>query len=51
MLSRYLAHRVSLDRAYLSDKKVLELGSGTGLVGIALGLLQPECDIWVTDQL
>jgi len=30
---------------------VLELGSGTGLVGIAAGLLEKECDIWVTDQL
>jgi predicted nicotinamide N-methyase len=29
---------------------VLELGSGTGLVGIAAALLEPSADVWVTDQ-
>lgn len=50
-MSRYLAYRHTIDPTRLKGKKVLELGSGTGLVGIAAGLLEKDCDIWVTDQL
>ncbi|KAK1922927.1 putative methyltransferase-domain-containing protein [Papiliotrema laurentii] len=50
VLSRYLAYRHSLDPGYLRGKKILELGSGTGLVGIVAGLLEPTVDVWVTDQ-
>lgn len=50
VLARFLAHRVSVDPAYLKGKKVLELGSGTGLVGIAAAMLEPRAQVWVTDQ-
>lgn len=50
VLARYLAHRHSVDGSYLKGKKVLELGSGTGLVGIAAALLDKEAEVWVTDQ-
>lgn len=29
---------------------MLELGSGTGLVGIAAALLEPSAEVWATDQ-
>lgn len=51
VLSRYLAYRQSIDATYLQGKKVLELGSGTGLVGIVAGLLESTAEIWVTDQM
>ncbi|KAL1409786.1 Protein-lysine N-methyltransferase efm6 [Vanrija albida] len=50
VLSRYVAHRHARDPARLAGKTVLELGSGTGLVGIATALLVPDADVWVTDQ-
>jgi predicted nicotinamide N-methyase len=50
VLSRYIAYRHSVDTAYLRRKAVLELGSGTGLVGIVAGMLDPDTRIWVTDQ-
>ena len=50
VLSRYLAYRYECDPSYLRGKKILELGSGTGLVGIAAGLLERSAEVWVTDQ-
>jgi predicted nicotinamide N-methyase len=50
VLSRYIAYRHSVDDTYLRRKAVLELGSGTGLVGIVAGMLDPDTRIWVTDQ-
>ncbi|GFZ48270.1 Putative protein N-methyltransferase [Saitozyma sp. JCM 24511] len=50
VLSRYIAYRHSVDATYLRRKAVLELGSGTGLVGIVAGMLDPDTRIWVTDQ-
>ena len=35
-------------RGSLQVKRILELGSGTGLVGLAAGLL--GADVWITDQ-
>jgi predicted nicotinamide N-methyase len=50
VLSRYLAHRHALDPAFLRHKSIVELGSGTGLVGLAAGLLEPTARVEVTDQ-
>lgn len=50
MLSRYLAYRHEVDPSRLAGKTVLELGSGTGLVGIVAAMLEPTSDVWVTDQ-
>ncbi|OCF43329.1 hypothetical protein I317_02898 [Kwoniella heveanensis CBS 569] len=50
VLSRYIAYRHSIDRSKLQNKKVIELGSGTGLVGIVAGMLEPSAEVWVTDQ-
>ncbi|EPS95878.1 hypothetical protein FOMPIDRAFT_1032670 [Fomitopsis schrenkii] len=43
VLSRYIARRGSLE-----GQTVLELGSGTGLVGLVAGKLGAE--VWITDQ-
>ncbi|KZT13149.1 uncharacterized protein LAESUDRAFT_767687 [Laetiporus sulphureus 93-53] len=43
VLSRYLARRGSL-----RGRVALELGSGTGLVGLVAGIL--GADVWITDQ-
>lgn len=45
ILSNYLVQR---DPSFLQDKTVLELGSGTGLVGIVAAMLGAK--VWVTDQ-
>ncbi|WWC65444.1 uncharacterized protein I303_108062 [Kwoniella dejecticola CBS 10117] len=50
VLSRYIAYRHGLDPSHLRNKKILELGSGTGLVGIVAGLLEPSAEVWATDQ-
>lgn len=50
MLSRYIAYRHAIDPSKLAGKKVLELGSGTGLVGIVAAMLEPTSEVWVTDQ-
>ncbi|XAO22197.1 hypothetical protein I312_100964 [Cryptococcus bacillisporus CA1280] len=50
VLSRYLAYRHGLDPSHLAGKTVIELGSGTGLVGIAAAMLESTSDVWVTDQ-
>ncbi|RXK41722.1 hypothetical protein M231_00957 [Tremella mesenterica] len=49
VLSRYLAYRHN-QTALLENKTILELGSGTGLVGIVAGILEPSAKVWVTDQ-
>ncbi|KAK0468013.1 putative methyltransferase-domain-containing protein [Desarmillaria tabescens] len=45
VLSNYLVRR---DRSFFQDKTILELGSGTGLVGIVAAKL--GANVWVTDQ-
>jgi len=49
VLSRYLAYRNSQDPNYL-QRTIVELGSGTGLAGIAAGLACDEARVIVTDQ-
>lgn len=49
-MSRYLAYRHSIAPEYLRNKTIVELGSGTGLVGIAAAMLEPAADVWATDQ-
>lgn len=46
ILATYLIHK---GPGYLRNKTVLELGSGTGLVGLIAGLLG-DCRVWITDQ-
>ncbi|WWC72379.1 uncharacterized protein I206_106341 [Kwoniella pini CBS 10737] len=50
VLSRYIAYRHQINPSYLRNKKILELGSGTGLVGIVAGMLEPSAEVWATDQ-
>ncbi|GMK54392.1 hypothetical protein CspeluHIS016_0109780 [Cutaneotrichosporon spelunceum] len=50
VLTAYLAHRHARAPHHLHGKRVLELGSGTGLVGIAAAMLEPSAEVWVTDQ-
>lgn len=50
VLTKYMAGRHSNDKEYLRKKTLLELGSGTGLVGLAVGLLEPTSEVWITDQ-
>ncbi|KAG0699849.1 putative methyltransferase-domain-containing protein [Suillus ampliporus] len=45
VLSNYIAFR---GIGYLKDKKIIELGSGTGLVGLVAGGLGGS--VWITDQ-
>lgn len=50
VMSRYICWRYQQDKGYLLDKSVIDLGSGTGLVGLVAGLLESQCDIYITDQ-
>ncbi|KAJ9120126.1 hypothetical protein QFC22_003024 [Naganishia vaughanmartiniae] len=50
VLTKYMAWRHSNDVNYLKNRTVLELGSGTGLVGLAVGLLEPSAKVYITDQ-
>lgn len=50
VLSRYIVHRHAHQPEKLAGKTVLELGSGTGLVGIAAAMAEPTAKIIVTDQ-
>lgn len=49
VLSRYLCWKHAQDATYLKGKKVIELGSGTGLVGLVAGLLEQQVECWITD--
>lgn len=45
-----MAYKHEVDPGFLKGKRVLELGSGTGLVGLAVGLLERSSRVEVTDQ-
>lgn len=47
ILATYLAQR---EPGYFRNKNVLELGAGTGLVGLVAGELEPGCRVVITDQ-
>ncbi|KAJ2552390.1 Protein-lysine N-methyltransferase efm6 [Coemansia sp. RSA 1933] len=50
VLAKYIDWQVSQGNMDLSGKTVLELGAGTGIVGITVACLQPECSIVLTDK-
>lgn len=50
VLSNYLSYRHSLHPEILRQKTIVELGSGTGLVGLVVGMLEPTARVWITDQ-
>ncbi|KAJ2357067.1 Protein-lysine N-methyltransferase efm6, partial [Coemansia sp. RSA 2618] len=49
-LAKYLEKQTIDGKLDLSGKTVLELGSGTGIVGLALAHLQPQCTVVLTDK-
>lgn len=49
VLSKYIAYR-NEQSGFLKGRKVVELGSGTGLVGIVAGMLESTAEVWVSDQ-
>jgi predicted nicotinamide N-methyase len=50
VLSRYLSYRHGQDASWLSQKNILELGSGTGLVGLVVAMLDKTSRVVITDQ-
>ncbi len=50
MLARYIAYHHHLHPDFLRGSTVIELVSGTGLVGIVAAMLEPDTEVWVTDQ-
>ncbi|KAJ1667173.1 Protein-lysine N-methyltransferase efm6 [Coemansia sp. RSA 1813] len=50
VLAKYLDWQISKGNMDLSGKTVLELGAGTGIVGIALACMQPECSVVLSDK-
>lgn len=50
VLAKYLEHQTTQHKLDLAGKRVIELGSGTGLVGISLSKMQPGCQILLTDK-
>ncbi len=42
ILAKYFVKQVKMDKIDLKNKKILELGSGTGVVSIFLGYLGNE---------
>ncbi|KAJ3021923.1 UNVERIFIED_CONTAM: hypothetical protein HDU68_009408 [Siphonaria sp. JEL0065] len=60
ILSNYMAYRWSLDKNFLKGLNVVEVGAGTGVVGILAGMMMAEAEqdqeqktgkVWVTDML
>ncbi|KAF9452143.1 hypothetical protein P691DRAFT_722431 [Macrolepiota fuliginosa MF-IS2] len=49
ILSSYLTQTYQTTTS-LSNKTIIELGSGTGLVGLIAGKLDPLCTTYITDQ-
>ncbi|KAJ2718198.1 Protein-lysine N-methyltransferase efm6 [Coemansia sp. Benny D115] len=50
VMAKYLDHQVSRGTLDLAGKLVVELGAGTGLVGLALARMQPGCRVVLTDK-
>lgn len=50
ILCEYLLHVLGSEPHRLDGKEVLELGAGTGLVGLILGIAVPACRVTITDQ-
>ncbi|KAJ2310770.1 hypothetical protein IWW54_003011, partial [Coemansia sp. RSA 2705] len=50
VLAKYLDRQTAEGRLDLAGKTVLELGAGTGIVGIALARLQPQSTVVLTDK-
>ncbi|KAJ2887828.1 Protein-lysine N-methyltransferase efm6 [Coemansia asiatica] len=50
VLAKYLDRQTEEGKLDLANKTVLELGAGTGIVGIALARLQPQCSVFLTDK-
>ncbi|KAL7415569.1 hypothetical protein BDY24DRAFT_381549 [Mrakia frigida] len=50
IMCRYFLHLISLEPDLFAGKTVLELGAGTGLVALVLGLKERRCKIYCTDQ-
>lgn len=46
ILANYLVQK---GPEYFQAKSIVELGSGTGLVGLVVGAFQ-NADVWITDQ-
>jgi hypothetical protein len=46
VLANYLVHK----RTFCDNKCIIELGSGTGLVGLVAAVLSPSSEVWLTDQ-
>ncbi|KAJ1719757.1 Protein-lysine N-methyltransferase efm6 [Coemansia erecta] len=50
VMAKYLDHQAQSGELDLTGKTVLELGAGTGIVGISLARLQPKCTVILTDK-
>ncbi|KAJ1965813.1 Protein-lysine N-methyltransferase efm6 [Dipsacomyces acuminosporus] len=50
VLAKYLEHQTALGKLDLAGKTVLELGSGTGIVGLALAKIQPKAAVTLSDK-
>ncbi|KAJ2003943.1 Protein-lysine N-methyltransferase efm6 [Coemansia thaxteri] len=50
VVAKYIERQTDEGKLDLRGKTVLELGSGTGLVGIAIGRLHPKSHVVVTDK-
>ncbi|KAJ1955246.1 Protein-lysine N-methyltransferase efm6 [Linderina pennispora] len=51
VLSKYIEKQVKLGSLDLSGKTVLELGSGTGVVGLSVALIEPTAKVILSDKL
>ena len=50
-MSNYFLHLIdTVEPDMFAGKTVVELGAGTGLVSLVLGLKESRAEIWCTDQ-
>ncbi|KAI8320419.1 hypothetical protein GQ54DRAFT_241617, partial [Martensiomyces pterosporus] len=50
VLAKYIEHQAKLGNLDLAGKTVVELGSGTGLVGIAVSRIHPKARVVLSDK-